>query len=362
VKNAAINNEQIFLNAAAEMARTIDRLEKNCSGSLEFASKSIASTTSAIEPLLIAAAGLNKPRILSPVESVISNLQKACRDGQKRSGPIINDLMALSTSLVGPGVISSLTDTSKPVGDAGDAVRSSGELQALVGDKDKIYSRPGGHAIPSRSNERMIEIPALVPPQEVCPALPVVSNISGLSSAQKISLQGDGPRPANCLYSALSIGWNLMQSGSPFFSNAIEKGMPKIISTLETARINRLDGMSPIGQAEGIRSGLAASDFLLSVVYSQFNQNAVIVPLRKEGLYLTNTGIGPRAVESAMQSLSRPKEEATIARPEQNITHFHNNFNIQIHVDHAEELDLKDLGRSIGKILSDELKRYGGIS
>jgi hypothetical protein len=40
---------------------------------------------------------------------------------------------------------------------------------------------------------------------------------------------------------------------------------------------------------------------------------------------------------------------------------FHNSFNITVNVKGGrEETDVKDLGRKIGQILSDEIKRYGG--
>lgn len=43
------------------------------------------------------------------------------------------------------------------------------------------------------------------------------------------------------------------------------------------------------------------------------------------------------------------------------VSNFHNTFNITVNVKGGEERDLKDLGRKIGQILSDEMKRYGGI-
>ncbi|OPY30003.1 MAG: hypothetical protein A4E28_00501 [Methanocella sp. PtaU1.Bin125] len=43
------------------------------------------------------------------------------------------------------------------------------------------------------------------------------------------------------------------------------------------------------------------------------------------------------------------------------VSSFHNTFNITVTVRGGEERDLKELGRKIGQILSDEMKRYGGI-
>lgn len=44
------------------------------------------------------------------------------------------------------------------------------------------------------------------------------------------------------------------------------------------------------------------------------------------------------------------------------VSNFHNTFNITVNVKSGEEKDLKELGRKIGQILSDEMKRYGGLS
>jgi hypothetical protein len=44
------------------------------------------------------------------------------------------------------------------------------------------------------------------------------------------------------------------------------------------------------------------------------------------------------------------------------VSNFHNTFNITISTKGGEEEgNLRDLGKKIGKILSDEMKRYGGI-
>jgi hypothetical protein len=43
------------------------------------------------------------------------------------------------------------------------------------------------------------------------------------------------------------------------------------------------------------------------------------------------------------------------------VSNFHNTFNISVTVRGGEERDLKELGKKIGQILSDEIKRYGEI-
>ncbi|WP_424358897.1 hypothetical protein [Methanocella sp. MCL-LM] len=47
--------------------------------------------------------------------------------------------------------------------------------------------------------------------------------------------------------------------------------------------------------------------------------------------------------------------------PASKVSNFHNTFNITVNVKSGEERELKDLGKKIGQILSEEIKRYGGI-
>ena len=427
MKNA-ITDWKISLGAALELARSIDQLDKNCQESLEFASKHIASAISAIEPLLAATVSLcqltpasivtqpvppiqNEERnitatkgpeyqkvislafdtcrmLFSPVEGMIFNLQRAYRDGQERSSPLVHELEALSIIGVKSVVASALAKPNKLEGGIDNTVRSSRDLQTLADDEDKTHFSATGRTVPS--NKRRFEIPAFVPPQTFHPIVPI---ISGLPSAPIGSPQKNETKPSEgfLLSPALSIVWSLMQSSSPYFSNAWEVvtpniisalqsdkidwlagltpisqamdiGTPRIISALQSAGINRSNGFAPIGHVEGIKSSLAASDFLLRVVYSLVSHNAIAVSPKEERFYLMNIGTVPRMVDSLLQNISRQNEEATHLRPGGNTINFHNTFNIQIQVDHAEERELKDLGRSIGQILSDEMRRYGGIS
>jgi hypothetical protein len=57
-------------------------------------------------------------------------------------------------------------------------------------------------------------------------------------------------------------------------------------------------------------------------------------------------------------SQSKVSETNTTTR----VANFHNTFNITVNLQSAEERDLKDLGKKIGQLLSEELKRYGGLS
>jgi len=55
------------------------------------------------------------------------------------------------------------------------------------------------------------------------------------------------------------------------------------------------------------------------------------------------------------------KENTGVSQMSNGSVNFHNNFNITINVKGTgEETEIRDLGRKIGQILSDEIKRYGG--
>jgi len=71
----------------------------------------------------------------------------------------------------------------------------------------------------------------------------------------------------------------------------------------------------------------------------------------------------PNSIGNVMQILSgTQRETGAVSQNISNPVHFQNTFNIAINVKGGgEESELRDLGRKIGLILSDEIKRYGGI-
>ena len=67
------------------------------------------------------------------------------------------------------------------------------------------------------------------------------------------------------------------------------------------------------------------------------------------------------SVSASSHIVDRDSRHSTLA-PAGATNHFHNDFHISVQVrDGSDERELRDLGRKIGRILSDELARYGGV-
>ncbi|MBA1340583.1 MAG: hypothetical protein C5S40_00375 [ANME-2 cluster archaeon] len=71
----------------------------------------------------------------------------------------------------------------------------------------------------------------------------------------------------------------------------------------------------------------------------------------------------PHTVGNFLQILPDSKgETGAVPQAGSSAVHFHNTFNITVNVKKdGDESELRDLGRKIGLILSEELRRYGGI-
>lgn len=74
----------------------------------------------------------------------------------------------------------------------------------------------------------------------------------------------------------------------------------------------------------------------------------------------------PAAASGAENIVNISMPSATAGRANESnttnkVSSFHNTFNITVNVKSGEERELKDLGKKIGQILSEEIKRYGGI-
>jgi hypothetical protein len=70
----------------------------------------------------------------------------------------------------------------------------------------------------------------------------------------------------------------------------------------------------------------------------------------------------PRGKEAVNIAVRDAAPDVTENNTTNKVSNFHNTFNITVTVKGgAEDGDLRDLGKKIGRILSDEIKRYGGI-
>jgi len=76
-----------------------------------------------------------------------------------------------------------------------------------------------------------------------------------------------------------------------------------------------------------------------------------------------DTGYGRIPGETVKINLHGANPSATDNNTTHKVSNFHNTFNITVTVKGggAEEGDLRELGKKIGRILSEEIKRYGGI-
>ena len=77
---------------------------------------------------------------------------------------------------------------------------------------------------------------------------------------------------------------------------------------------------------------------------------------------MQSPSIMPNKIENIMQIVMSSQREMTAPHSENNTVNFQNTFNIVVNSGNAgKDTELKELGRKIGQILSDEIKRYGGI-
>jgi hypothetical protein len=96
--------------------------------------------------------------------------------------------------------------------------------------------------------------------------------------------------------------------------------------------------------------------------YSAVKDLALAVPPHGGGLYEIDVIAASHVMPFMRQDVSLLKDAATQTQIGGNVTHLHNTFNIVVNVKGRTETEIKDLGKKIGLILSDEMRQYGGIS
>ena len=150
----------------------------------------------------------------------------------------------------------------------------------------------------------------------------------------------------------------LESSSSQTFSSIIRS--QRIISLLGETAIKGIDGWTLPSLAASIEFSSMADAAIQRCTH--FSDAAALNVSINGGLKEINTFMLPHTVDSMLHSVSLLKEMKVAERTSSKTTHFHNIFNITTHIEKAKEEDLKDLGRKIGQILSDEIRQYGGIS
>lgn len=114
------------------------------------------------------------------------------------------------------------------------------------------------------------------------------------------------------------------------------------------------------GQVMNIAQSIATNQELQKVGYSVINDITGAVP--SGGAAYSGPQAMPHTVESIMQILSgSQREPVSTSHTGSNAVNVHNTFNIMVDAKGGrDETELRDLGKKIGLILSEEIKRYGG--
>ncbi len=115
------------------------------------------------------------------------------------------------------------------------------------------------------------------------------------------------------------------------------------------------------GRVMNIAQSIATTRELQKVGYSVINDITAAAP--PGGAAYGGPQAMPRSVDNIMQILSGShREPASTSHTGSNAVNVHNTFNIMIDAKGGrDENELRDLGKKIGFILSEEIKRYGGI-
>lgn len=117
------------------------------------------------------------------------------------------------------------------------------------------------------------------------------------------------------------------------------------------------------GIEPGIGLSITTTESLIKEGASAINDVFLSLPQDRTGYGGLPAATVPRAMENVMQMFYGSQNETTPSSPiERSANHFQNTFNIAINMKGSgDEHELRELGRKIGTILSDEIKRYGGI-
>jgi len=121
----------------------------------------------------------------------------------------------------------------------------------------------------------------------------------------------------------------------------------------------RIEAAAP---AINLVMGIAASRAMQSAGGSAINNFISVMPSLGGGsqgaIPVERMGAGPINIHVPPAPVERGPEPGAVSK----VSNFHNTFNITVSMKGGgDEGDLRELGKKIGRILSDEIKRYGGI-
>ena len=122
-------------------------------------------------------------------------------------------------------------------------------------------------------------------------------------------------------------------------------------------------GDEKTAQVINLAQSFAAAGALQKAGTSAIKDIIMAAPSSGTGYQMNPAAAIPRLREINMQNASIPQRDIiNAAQSGTTSSNFHNTFNIVVNVKGGkEESELRDLGRKIGLVLSDEIKRYGGI-
>ncbi|GEM_PF-3024360 len=141
-----------------------------------------------------------------------------------------------------------------------------------------------------------------------------------------------------------------------------ERDGPGIISILKNISAKGWKDLAMEDLANNIDFSLAIAAAMQKDGHSAVKDLAMTLPSYSEDLYEMAVTPAPHVMPSLRQDVSLLKDAATETQIGGNVAHFHNTFNIVVNVKGRTETEIKELGKKIGLILSDEMRQYGGIS
>jgi hypothetical protein len=163
-------------------------------------------------------------------------------------------------------------------------------------------------------------------------------------------------------YAEAPITRLLYASSSPIASTTLPINPPLTTGQMQAlypASEGRIEASAP---AMNLAMGIAASRAMQSAGGSAINNFISVVPTLGGGLQgvipVERIGGGQINIQVPPISVERGQEAGAVSK----VSNFHNTFNITVSVKGGgDDGDLRELGKKIGRILSDEVKRYGGI-
>jgi hypothetical protein len=165
------------------------------------------------------------------------------------------------------------------------------------------------------------------------------------------------------VYAEAPIMKLLYAASSPIASPVSPISMPPSMGSMQAftpAAEGRIEAPAP---AINLVMGITAARAMQSAGGSAINQFISVLPSLGSGglqgaIPMERIGNGQININVPRAPPERGPEGGAVNK----VSNFHNTFNITVSVKGgSDDGDLRDLGKKIGRILSDEIKRYGGI-